>query len=189
MPVTYSPAKAISYFAPGQAAWAHHQKWVSALRLGGLCCSWAMDYVKKCLANKALNLNTYNDEGRVKKIAVRHALQQTGGIGAVAKSYGLDLGPPVWTLRTSHIANNTVTGSLQPGTYYYVELHGKKQGRLVAHGFAFYCQSPTQGDVADSYSGVKSAMGSNCAEIVEHHCTAVFGEDLTFASAYPLTLS
>lgn len=179
----------VSFLGANQPGRAFHDKWIQAMNLSGLCCSWAMDYVKKCLAQKTLNQQTYNDDSRIKKIATRHALQNVGGIGAVAKSYGLRLGAVAFSIRTSHIAANVVSGGLAPGAYYYVELWAKKQGRVVAHGFAFHCQTATQGVLADSYSGVYDTIATNCAETIEDHCTGVFGDDLTNVFAYPLTLS
>jgi len=188
MAVTYQ-LRSVSFLGANEPGRAFHDKWVKALNLNGLCCSWAMDYVKKCLAQKSLNQQTYNDDGRIKKIATRHALQNDGGISAVAKSYGLFLGLPAFSIQTSHIAANTVNGQLWPSSYYYVELHAKKQGRYVAHGFAFYCQTAARGVLADSYAGVYDTVAGKCEETIEHHCTTIFGDDLTYVCAYPLTLS
>ncbi|MEP6791679.1 MAG: hypothetical protein ABI907_09930 [Ramlibacter sp.] len=186
----------VSYLQQGTVQWGYHQQIISAMGLGGLCCSWAMDYVKKCLAGKALTLQTYADKGRIQKIADRHKLQGTAQPGtalhAVAGAYKLQMSrTPDYHFKNSHISNGTSSGAMQAGNYYYVQLIAKP---FKAHGFAFFCQTATSGDLADSYNGifnvtnVTNTPGNSCGEILEDWANKFFGDDLVSIDAFRMWL-
>ena len=120
--------------------------------VGGLCCSYAMDWAKKKLANKEINEDTYQTIKRLKKIAKRQKLQagacfSEGGVLAVARAYGLEMSARVTTSKKQ--------GKHPIGGLYYVHCQGKL---LDGHGFAIdSTDAPAEYEFADVGSGIYRA--------------------------------
>jgi hypothetical protein len=176
MAITYTQLP-ISCLADDKAK-ALHDAAIKKYKVDGLCCSWAMDWVKKMLKKpQKLTATTYEDKSRIKKIAQRHRLQNKQGQAGVADAYGLRLNTTeaYWEY-LDEFGDRTVRGNLAAGKYYYLSCSARvdtDEGRKeVAHGIAVHTGSPII--LADSYSGVYQCRGGEAVEVAQDHFSGVF---------------
>ena len=189
-----------------------------AHRVGGLCCSFAMDWAKSRLAGEPLTENTYTGErlgsiariqGRYAQAAVNQAARAAELFAAgqdpsilddplivAAGYYGLTMqGAASWKLTPDWEGEKVETGELQQGVY-YVEVLRKNGG--TPHGFAIDCRNETQ--LADVGSGTYRCPRTSPRDAVMEHLRVLnkgfAAEDpdgpdtrIDAAYAYPLTRS
>ncbi len=167
-----------------------HDAMIKKYKLEGLCCSWAMDWVKKKLTKEhKLNAQTYESKARMKKIALRHRKQEKHGVEGVAKAYSLRLHERAYGVHWLGVfGDESELGNkeLPPGRYYYISIADKRNEN--GHGFAMYSGSPIL--LADSYSGIYQCTGGTCVEVARDHATKVYsgmGRELGALNVFQVT--
>jgi hypothetical protein len=132
---------------------------IKSHNLEGICCSFAMDWLKKRLVGTTLDSGTYCSKSRMNKIAKRHKLQsKKTGIWAVAKAYSLKM-----SLTSSYRKNETrfageFDESGELGNFAYYVTCGN-----AGHGFAIDARDSKAVYLADSGSGVYKATSDMTA--------------------------
>ncbi len=163
-------------------------KYRNEFNLGGLCCAFAMDYAKKRLANKTIDETTYKDDGRIKKIAKRHALQdgRPGGIEKVAAAFGLTMGNSIFQFGWDKFGDEEHLGNDKAFGVFYVSVSARNGG----HGFAVDARG-TALYLADEGAGIYQIQDSSLGAVVRKHLKLFKDNevlDKPFAWCHPLTL-
>jgi len=165
------------------------EKYAKKFEVEGLCCSFAMDYAKKRLANKALSAETYKLEKRIKKIAKRHAEQLKGedlldGLKRVASAYGMKIGEDAYSGRANSFGKWECKGNGHSFVIVYVTVLERSGER---HGFTIDARTSTV-YLADSGFGVYSIANSNLGAVIKLHLEKL-NQEFTFIQFHCLTLS
>ena len=143
--------------------------------IGGLCCSFAMDWAKKRLVGKTIDESTYESVKRLKKIARR---QKKGAPDAIAKSFGLKAGNrAVSILKES--SEWTVRGEFGQAVYYISGSTGDDR-----HGFSIDTRNAVELRLADVGSGIYQVTDMTALQAVQEHLDLL---EMKEGQAYPLS--
>ncbi len=133
----------------------------------GVCSSFAMDWLKKLLANKPINESTYGDVGRIKKLVKRQEKYEGkgGDLEVMATSYGLTIEHLRGIPKTPSMFDDApLTPSAYladlPAGYYYVSIN-EVSGRNHALGYNSHA-----GSFCDANIGIMDLKSASMAAML-----------------------
>ena len=151
--------------------------------LGGLCCSFAMDWAQRCLEGESFSDGRYTDQS-LERIAnnqkryaqAAEAVTERLKTGRMIEEFPLESAAKIYGLKAQEISSWRYTkdesgewketGEFQPGVY-YIELKRRKGGG--EHGFAIDCRDANRIGLTDVGSGTYLCHGMRAGEAAMEH--------------------
>jgi hypothetical protein len=149
----------------------HQQALAESHSVGGLCCAFAMHWIRKRLKGKVVGNDTYGDIKRLNKIAKNQQKQaggcfSAGGQKAVAGAYGLVLNETLlygYTPATFGGDDPHIRGAAPNVGCYYISAAG-----AIGHGWAVH-NTGAQMLLADVGAGIYTVTDMTVAEACTRH--------------------